>query len=91
MRQGASSNGSCGSLIELTNRGANPLTFPSGVTRKFVGDGDSINLQAQCVGDGFTVGFGDCEGTVLPAHASVLQKSFHNTFRFPNIVRALLI
>ena len=43
---------------------------------------DSINLQAQFVGDGFTVGFGNCEGTVLPAHASVLQKGFSQHFSF---------
>ena len=57
-----------------------PLASPSLVTQSPHVSVDSINLQAQCVGDGFTVGFGNCEGTVLPAHSSVFQKGFSQHF-----------
>ena len=29
--------------------------------------GDTLTLHGQCHGDGYTIGFGDCIGTVLPA------------------------
>jgi len=61
--------GSYGSLIELTQRGTKPVKFPSGAERKFVGDGDTIGLTAHCSGDGYTIGFGDCEGTLVGAVA----------------------
>eukprot|EP01062_Namystynia_karyoxenos_P062167 TRINITY_DN55096_c0_g1_i1.p1 TRINITY_DN55096_c0_g1~~TRINITY_DN55096_c0_g1_i1.p1 ORF type:complete len:449 (+),score=147.93 TRINITY_DN55096_c0_g1_i1:77-1348(+) len=57
----------CGSMLELTWRGANPIKLQGGGERKFFQDGDSVNLSGYCQGDGFRVGFGPCEGTVLPA------------------------
>ena len=56
-----------GSLIELTWRGAEPLTLPDGSSRAFLEDGDTVVLRGWC-GEGDTrVGFGECRGTVLPA------------------------
>eukprot|EP00760_Papus_ankaliazontas_P013588 PhM_4_TR15829/c0_g1_i1/m.20834/K01555/FAH, fahA; fumarylacetoacetase len=64
--------GSWGSLIEITNRGENPIEFPSGAKRCFLNDGDSMTLSAMCEGDGYCIGFGEAEATVVPAHESVV-------------------
>jgi fumarylacetoacetase len=57
-----------GCLLELTWRGSEPLTLPSGETRKFLEDGDEVILRASCERQGFgRIGFGDCRGVVLPA------------------------
>jgi len=58
---------SYGSLLELTWRGANPITLPSGETRKFLEDGDTLTMTGYCQGDGYRVGFGTVTGTILPA------------------------
>jgi fumarylacetoacetase len=55
-----------GSLLELSWGGKEPLAIPSG-TRSFLQDGDTVTLRGQCAGDGYTIGFGDCAGTLLPA------------------------
>jgi len=57
-----------GSMLELCWKGEQPIQLPGGEERKFLVDGDSINLRGVCKGNGYTIGFGDCEGTVLPAH-----------------------
>ncbi|GLP85006.1 fumarylacetoacetase [Tritonibacter mobilis] len=56
-----------GSLLELSWGGKEPLTLPSGDTRSFIEDGDMLTLKGAAKGDGYTIGFGDCTGTVLPA------------------------
>ena len=58
---------SFGSLLELTWRGARPLSFPDGETRTFLQDGDRVTLTGWCQGDGYRVGFGEATGKVLPA------------------------
>ena len=59
--------GSYGSLLELTWRGSEPFTLPSGEERKFLQDGDTVVMTGCCEGDGYRVGFGEVRGTVLPA------------------------
>jgi fumarylacetoacetase len=60
-----------GCLLELTSRGANPITLPSGEQRKFLEDGDEIILRGFCEKPGFRrIGLGTCRGTVLPAAVS---------------------
>lgn len=59
---------SYGSLLEITWRGAKSLTLKDGVVRKFIQDGDSINLTGTAQGPNFKIGFGPCEGTILPSH-----------------------
>lgn len=54
-----------GSLLELTWRGSQPLSFPNGEQRKFIEDGDRITISGYCQGDGYRVGFGECTGQVL--------------------------
>ena len=57
-----------GCLLELTSRGANPITLPSGEQRKFLEDGDEVVLRGFCERDGFrSIGLGSCRGTILPA------------------------
>ncbi len=58
-----------GSLLELSWGGKEPLTLPSGDTRSFLEDGDTLTLRGHAQGDGYRIGFGTCAGTVLPAHA----------------------
>ena len=56
-----------GSLLELSWGGKEPLTLDTGETRTFLADGDRLTLQGAAHGDGYTIGFGDCTGTILPA------------------------
>lgn len=56
-----------GSLLELSWGGKEPLTLDSGETRTFLEDGDTLSLHGAAQGDGYTIGFGACTGTVLPA------------------------
>jgi fumarylacetoacetase len=57
-----------GSLLELSWGGKEPFAI-SGGTRSFIQDNDTITLRGQALGDGYTVGFGNCEGKVIPALA----------------------
>uniref|UniRef100_UPI00358FA922 fumarylacetoacetase n=1 Tax=Myxine glutinosa TaxID=7769 RepID=UPI00358FA922 len=61
---------SYGSLLELSWRGSKPLTLGGGHTRTFLRDGDEVILSGHCQGDGYRVGFGTCEGKILPARGS---------------------
>jgi fumarylacetoacetase len=57
-----------GCLLELTWRGSEPLTLPTGETRKFLEDGDEVILRASCEQQGaIRIGFGDCRGIITPA------------------------
>ncbi|UYO44280.1 fumarylacetoacetase [Rhodopseudomonas palustris] len=56
-----------GSLLELSWNGAEPLQLPGGESRSFLEDGDSLVMRGWCQGDGYRVGFGEVEGTVLAA------------------------
>lgn len=61
--------GSRGSLLELSWGGKEPLTLKGGATRTFLEDNDTLTLRGAAKGDGYTIGFGDCTGTLLPALA----------------------
>ena len=55
-----------GSMLELTQGGAVPLTLPNGQTRGFLEDGDTVWIKAYCERAGFRrIGFGDCFATIL--------------------------
>jgi fumarylacetoacetase len=56
-----------GALLEMSWGGKDPVTLDSGESRSFVEDGDTLTLRGQANGDGYTVGFGACTATVLPA------------------------
>ncbi len=62
------SEGSYGSLLEITKRGKTPLRLPTGEERVFLADGDEVMFRGFCERDGFArIGFGACIGTVCPA------------------------
>lgn len=56
-----------GSLLEMSWGGKEPFTLDTGEERSFIEDNDTLTLSANCAGDGYTIGFGDCVGKVLPA------------------------
>ena len=61
---------SVGSMLELTQRGANPVKLPTGESRAFIADGDDVIQRGNCSRDGYaTIGFGEAAGTILPAAA----------------------
>jgi fumarylacetoacetase len=55
-----------GSLLEISWNGTEPVELDGGVTRTFLEDGDSLVMRGWCQGDGYRVGFGAVEGTILP-------------------------
>lgn len=58
---------SYGSMLERTWRGQRPLHLSGGNTRKFLADGDSVIMRGQAKNDTCCVGFGEVEGTIMPA------------------------
>jgi len=58
---------SLGSLLELTWNGARPITLSDGATRTFLEDGDTVIITGRAKRDGISIGFGVCEGEILPA------------------------
>lgn len=60
--------GEMGCLLELTRRGADPVTLPTGETRKFLEDGDEVLMRGYLQAERRPrIGFGECRGVVLPA------------------------
>jgi fumarylacetoacetase len=56
-----------GSLLEISWNGTEPVELPGSAKRTFLEDGDSLAMRGWCQGDGYRVGFGEVEGTILPA------------------------
>jgi fumarylacetoacetase len=56
-----------GSLLEISWNGAEPIELPGGAKRTFLEDGDQLVMRGWCQGDGYRVGFGEVEGTIVPA------------------------
>ncbi len=57
-----------GCLLELTWRGAEPITLPTGEPRKFLEDGDEVIMRGYCARAGAArIGLGECRGVVVPA------------------------
>ncbi|WP_029659350.1 MULTISPECIES: fumarylacetoacetase [unclassified Afipia] len=56
-----------GSMLELSWGGAEPLDLGNGVQRSFLEDGDSLTMRGWCQGNGYRIGFGEVEGTILPS------------------------
>jgi fumarylacetoacetase len=53
-----------GSMLELSWGGAEPLELGA-VRRTFLEDGDSVTIIGYCQGNGYRVGFGEVEGTIV--------------------------
>ncbi len=57
-----------GCLMELTWRGSEPITLPSGEIRRFLDDGDQLTIRGHCAREGaMRIGMGSVTGVVLPA------------------------
>lgn len=57
-----------GSMLELSWQGSQDVALgSSGKTRKFIQDGDTVEIRGVCQGDGYRIGFGPCDGKILPA------------------------
>jgi fumarylacetoacetase len=57
---------SCGSLVEATLGGKQPMRLASGEERRFLEDGDEVILKARGVRAGCTsIGFGDCRAMIV--------------------------
>jgi fumarylacetoacetase len=56
-----------GSLLEISWNGTEPVELAGGIKRTFLEDGDSLSFHGWCQGNGHRVGFGEVEGTILPA------------------------
>jgi fumarylacetoacetase len=55
-----------GCLLELTWRGTEPLTLPTGESRKFLEDGDEIIMRGYAEREGARrIGLGECRGTLV--------------------------
>lgn len=58
--------GSQGCMLELTRRGAQPITLPTGEERKFLHDGDEIIMRAYFQREGAArIGLGECSGLIV--------------------------
>jgi fumarylacetoacetase len=56
-----------GSLLEISWNGTEPVELAGGVKRTFLEDGDSLVMRGWCQGQGYRVGFGEVEGTIVAA------------------------
>ncbi len=59
-------SGARGSMLELSWGGKEPIATPDG-ERSFLEDGDTVTFRGAAQGDGHRIGFGSCDGTVIPA------------------------
>jgi len=57
---------SYGSMLELSWRGAKPITLNDGSERKFLQDGDTVIMKAFCKKGGVRIGFGEVTGKIMP-------------------------
>ena len=54
-----------GCLLELTWRGTEPITLPTGEVRRFLENGDEVIMRGWCERDGFRrIGLGECRGII---------------------------
>lgn len=61
------SPGSYGSLLELSWNGQRPLHLANGANRNFLEDGDSVMIRGFAEKNNVRIGFGMCDGKILPA------------------------
>lgn len=62
-----------GCLLELAQRGTEPVALPGGERRGFLEDGDEVIIRGSCERAGARrIGFGECRGVVLAAVDSSL-------------------
>ena len=63
-----------GSLMELSWGGKEPFAITGG-RRSFIKDNDTLTLRGAARGQGYSIGFGECMGRVLPALADPYKRN----------------
>ena len=63
-----------GSLMELSWAGKEPFAITGG-SRSFIEDNDTLTLRGAAQGQGYSIGFGECMGRVLPALADPYKRN----------------
>ena len=59
-------DGSQGCMLELTRRGAEPISLPTGEERKFLHDGDEVIMRGYLRREGAArIGLGECSGLIV--------------------------
>merc|ERR1712176_80295 len=58
--------GAYGSMLELSWKGSREVDLGNDEKRKFLKDGDSVMMTGRCQRGDIKIGFGQCEGTILP-------------------------
>lgn len=61
------SSDSYGSMLEISWKGTRSVSVGNNEQRKFLQDGDEVIIRGFCNGEDFRIGFGSCNGKVLPA------------------------
>ena len=59
--------GSYGSMLELCWGGKEPVKLSTGEERTYLLNGDVLSLRGVCRGAGYSIGFGECTGKILPS------------------------
>lgn len=59
--------GSFGSMLELSWRGAKTIQLADGQERKFINDNDTVIMRGYCKNEQVRIGFGEVSSKVLPA------------------------
>ena len=57
----------CGCLLELTRAGKHSIELATGVQRKWLHDGDTVEMHAWCEAASMRLGFGPCHMQLVPA------------------------
>ena len=57
----------CGSMLEISWGGSEPLTLDNGEQRRFLEDHDKVRFTGAAIAADFKIGFGVCEGRIIPA------------------------
>lgn len=57
--------GSYGSMLEIAWKGTQPVALEDGTERKFILNGDTVKMRAFAQGNGYRIGFGECDGKVI--------------------------
>ncbi|WP_395062226.1 fumarylacetoacetase [Flavobacterium sp.] len=58
--------GSFGSMLELTWGGKNPIKMNDGTERKFINDNDTVTMKGFCQNSSVRIGFGEVSSKLLP-------------------------
>tara|TARA_B100001287_G_scaffold45737_1_gene34820 strand:+ start:4611 stop:5882 length:1272 start_codon:yes stop_codon:yes gene_type:complete len=61
------SEGSFGSMLEISWKGTKPIDMPDGTQRKFINDGDTVIMKGYSKNEMIRIGFGEVNTLILPS------------------------